>query len=465
MNEFREQWLNEREKEDLELFEKIKDNPKPDIEDLWSLSEEKFIEWRKLHDFPRLLKHFDETLLLFKEWKADNNLTDDIIISTGEISPFLENKKLSTKDKSLYLTKQKQDDNIRLYIAYEKTEGEKKRFGTIFKYELLQTFTPYLDWLKLRGKYQEILFINLRTAPGHHSERVWIHADVYANKKEFELLKMGGRSVPVNALGILRRGKRIEFTNLCGLTFEGDISFGEEGNLSCIYCACDNWQAEEFSMPMVTLEHCSVNNFIINNSTLQNWTFYDCIVSGDFSFVKLYTVNIYGGSFDPVLQDCTLSETHVLKDSNILDGNYSCYKTFKKIYQRQGDDDIANFYFIRENEYVRKNLKGWEYITKSLSYYYWEYGSKPHRIIYFSMATILLFGIIFWLNSDLISANAGDQDFGFADGLYFSIVTYTTLGYGDFSPLSWLKLLSSFEALSGLVNMGFLIAGYSNNKY
>jgi hypothetical protein len=79
MNEFREQMLKEREEKDLELFEKIKNNPKPDILDLWALSEEKFIEWRKLNDFPVLLAHFDKTLLLFKEWKADNKLTNEKI--------------------------------------------------------------------------------------------------------------------------------------------------------------------------------------------------------------------------------------------------------------------------------------------------------------------------------------------------------------------------------------------------
>lgn len=467
MNEFREQMLKDREQNDLELFEKIKNNPKPDIYDLWTLSEDRFIEWRRLNDFPILLNHFDKTLFLFKEWKTANKLTNEIIIANGEITPFLENKKLSKKDKILYLTKQTWDDKQRTFVAYEKIEGEKKEeYSTTYKFELLQTFTSYLDWLKSKGKSQEILYINQRRAPKSEMERVYIHADVYASKSDFELLKMGGVSIPVDGFRILHRGKKMEFVNLCGLKFKGDINFGAEGNLSCSYCACDNWEAEDFSMPLLRLEHCSVNDFILINSKLDHWTIYDCNVSGDFVNSKLYGVKIFGANFNPVIQDCILSGTHINVDQNIRDYNFYGYKTFKKIYQSQGDDDIAKFYFIRENEFIRKQLKGWNFFTKSLSYYYWEYGRKPHRIIYISLGIIILFGFIYWLNSNLISLNTDKvKHFNFGDSFYFSTITFTTLGYGDLSPTGWLKILSSIEAFSGVINMGFLIAGYSNNKY
>ncbi|MDM8162237.1 potassium channel family protein [Labilibaculum sp. K2S] len=465
MNEFREQWLKDREKEDLALFEKIKDNPKPEILDLWRISEKRFIQWRKLHDFPRLLVHFDKSLKLFTEWKKDYELTNELIIANGEISPFLEHKKLSKKNKTLYLTKQKWNDEEKTFVAYEKIEGERKHFETTYDYSLIKAFTPYLDWLKVKGESQDILYINSRSAPGHEMERVWIHADVYATKTDFELLKMGGIQTPVNGFGILLRGKRIEFANLCGLKFNGNIHFGEEGNLSCSYCACDNWIADDFDMPLLNLEHCTITNFTLNNSKLQQWRFYDCEVSGDFINSKLYNVQIYGGNFNPVFQDCTLYQAEILHESNIKDNNLNAYKAFKKMYQSQGDDDIAKDYFIQENEFIRKRLKGWNFFTKTLSYYYWEYGRKPHRIIYLSLAIIIVFGLIYWINYDLISANTAYNNFNLGDSLYFSTITFTTLGYGDFSPVGWLKVLSAIEAFSGVVNMGFLIAGYTNNKY
>ncbi len=458
--------LKDRETKDLELFDKIKNNPKPDILELWALSEERFIEWRRLNDFPVLLAHFDKSLLFFKEWKKDNKLSNEIIIKSGIITPFLEKKKLSKKDKTLYLTRQTWNNKESIFVGYKKMVGEEKQFDTTYKFELIQKFTSYLDWLNSKDKYQEILYINSRSAPNHEMERVFIHADVYAYKSDFELLKLGGIPIPVDGYRILNRGKKMEFVNLCGLILTGDISFGELGNLSCSYCACDNMIADEFNMPLVTLEHCTVTNFSLTNSKLQQWTFYDCHVSGDFINSKLYSINIFGGNFNPIIQDCVLSDTHIKIDPNIVDNNYFGYKSFKKIYQSQGDDDIAKFYFIRENELIRKRLKGWDFLTKSLSFYYWEYGRKPHRIIYLSLGIIILFGFIYWLNTDLISINTSRaKNFDFGDSFYFSTITFTTLGYGDFSPTGWLKALTSLEAFLGVFNIGFLIAGYANNKY
>lgn len=466
MNNLREHLLKVEEQKDLELFERIKNNPKPDIYDLWALSEDRFIEWRRINDFPKLLNHFDKTLLLFKEWKTENNLTNEIIIKSGEITPFLENKKLSKKDKKLYLTKQIWSQKERTFVSHKKIEGEKKEFGKTYNFESLQTFISYLDWLKAKGKNQEILYINSRHAFQSEHERVFIHADVYAPETDFELLKMGGIPVPLDGFGILYRGKKLEFANLCGLTFKGEIHFGENGNLECSYCACDNWTADNFNMALLNLEHCSVTNFNLTNSKLQQWKIYDCQVSGDFYNSKLYNVEIYGGRFNPVIQDCKLFETHIIVDPNIPNKNLEAYKTFKKVYQEQGDDDISKYYFIRENEYIRKKLKGWRFLTKTLSYHYWEYGRKPHRIIYYSLAIIVLCGFTYWLNNDLIALNSQSiNNFGFWDSFYFSTTTFTTLGYGDFSPVGWLRILTSIEAFLGVVNMGFLIAGYSNNKY
>lgn len=44
------------------------------------------------------------------------------------------------------------------------------------------------------------------------------------------------------------------------------------------------------------------------------------------------------------------------------------------------------------------------------------------------------------------------------DSLYFSVVTWTTLGYGDFKPIHDLKMWVIAEALMGYIFMGLLLA-------
>ena len=42
----------------------------------------------------------------------------------------------------------------------------------------------------------------------------------------------------------------------------------------------------------------------------------------------------------------------------------------------------------------------------------------------------------------------------FRDALYFSIVTFTTLGFGDFQPVPETRLLAAFQALTGYLYLG-----------
>ncbi len=53
----------------------------------------------------------------------------------------------------------------------------------------------------------------------------------------------------------------------------------------------------------------------------------------------------------------------------------------------------------------------------------------------------------------LITMGAGHIQgaYGFADVVYFSFATYSSLGYGDLIPLDGLRLIAGIEAVTGLV--------------
>lgn len=52
----------------------------------------------------------------------------------------------------------------------------------------------------------------------------------------------------------------------------------------------------------------------------------------------------------------------------------------------------------------------------------------------------------------------------FWDCLYFSVVTISSLGFGDYYPLGWLRLLVGLEVLLGLIFLGILVAKIASEK-
>lgn len=49
----------------------------------------------------------------------------------------------------------------------------------------------------------------------------------------------------------------------------------------------------------------------------------------------------------------------------------------------------------------------------------------------------------------------GDTEGGFFDHFYFSITTFTTLGFGDLQPRGPVRVIAGFESLNGLVLIGW----------
>jgi hypothetical protein len=54
-------------------------------------------------------------------------------------------------------------------------------------------------------------------------------------------------------------------------------------------------------------------------------------------------------------------------------------------------------------------------------------------------------------------SGSGSDEFTRWTPIYFSTVTWTTLGYGDFSPLPELRMLAAIEAFCGLVFFGLMV--------
>lgn len=63
-----------------------------------------------------------------------------------------------------------------------------------------------------------------------------------------------------------------------------------------------------------------------------------------------------------------------------------------------------------------------------------------------------LYALVAWFDSGTLSGGAG---FSLASCMYFSAETYTSLGFGDLTPVGPVRLLAAAEALNGLLLIGW----------
>jgi hypothetical protein len=83
------------------------------------------------------------------------------------------------------------------------------------------------------------------------------------------------------------------------------------------------------------------------------------------------------------------------------------------------------------------------------------YGERPVRVLVASMLIILACAVFYFSVSESLSGRSGvyaSGDLSFLDSLYFSITTFTTLGFGDVFPSqghSMARVVAMFEAVSG----------------
>ena len=95
-------------------------------------------------------------------------------------------------------------------------------------------------------------------------------------------------------------------------------------------------------------------------------------------------------------------------------------------------------------------------------FYEWTigYGERPWRMFYWIGTVIVLFALIYFFTDCIKNRNDKNTKWDPITSLYFSAVTFATLGYGDYAPTKWwAKLLTIFEALLGLaMNALFVVA-------
>lgn len=98
-----------------------------------------------------------------------------------------------------------------------------------------------------------------------------------------------------------------------------------------------------------------------------------------------------------------------------------------------------------------------------------KFGRTQHVKVLYAILSVLalhiieiwVFGIVLWLLlqwpacGQIVSAVPGSAAPGLLDSVYFSAMTYSTVGFGDVLPVGPIRLLAGTESLIGLLLIGW----------
>jgi len=209
------------------------------------------------------------------------------------------------------------------------------------------------------------------------------------------------------------------------------------------------------------------------------------LMKADFSHANLHCANLtgcnllgtnfQGAKLEHVIWGKTAVQEQQANKAEKLEDKIDLYQQAEEVYrnlrlvsEKQGLFEIAGNFFQREMVMRRKQmpLLSINRIISKIVDMFCGYGEQPIRVVAFTWSVLISFTLLFFLSG----LSYQGQEIGYngqaslaqnIDELlscgYFSIVTFTTLGYGDITPTGFSRVLASVEALFGSFTLALFV--------
>ena len=144
------------------------------------------------------------------------------------------------------------------------------------------------------------------------------------------------------------------------------------------------------------------------------------------------------------------------------------YRNLRKASEQAGLFENAGHFFEREmvmRRFQMPLLSPARFFSKIVDLFC-GYGERPLRVVLFSMLAIICFALFYFLfgisdGAQNIQWNKhhtwGENLDSLLNCLYFSVVTFTTLGYGDLTPFGLTRLFAAIEAFIGSFTLALFV--------
>lgn len=154
--------------------------------------------------------------------------------------------------------------------------------------------------------------------------------------------------------------------------------------------------------------------------------------------------------------------------SDMLEQAEEVYRNLRRVLENEGLFEQAGYFFRREMVMRRLQMPlfSMQRLVSKVVDLFCGYGERPIRIVAFSVFLILGFAVLFFFNGvqdsgELVryrlDQSITENLLSFMNALYFSIVTFTTLGYGDITPTGYSRAFAAVEAFAGSFTLALFV--------
>lgn len=144
------------------------------------------------------------------------------------------------------------------------------------------------------------------------------------------------------------------------------------------------------------------------------------------------------------------------------------YRNLRKACEAQGLFSLAGPYLRKELTMRRFQFPPYssQRIFSKIVDLFCGYGEEPIRVVLFSLLLIFTSSVLYYFSGLRFAGeyqifsihNSLEQNvIFFLECLYYSVVTFTTLGYGDFIPVGFSRLVAAIEAFTGSFTIALFV--------